>query len=97
VLTNSFSSFGRSVPTASAVGIEGDYFQLHCLAAEAPGVPIIVLSGLEDETVAVSAVQVAVQIAKTPTARRLLYQKQLFRVVQLCVPRSARKLTLTPR
>ena len=34
------SSFGRSVPTASAVGIEGDYFQLHCLAAEAPGVPI---------------------------------------------------------
>ena len=32
--------FGRSVPTASAVGVQGDQFVLHGLAAEEPGVPV---------------------------------------------------------
>jgi len=32
--------FGRSVPTASAVGVEGDRFVLHCVATEQPGVPV---------------------------------------------------------
>jgi hypothetical protein len=32
--------FGRSVPTASAVGVQGDQFVLHGLASEEPGVPV---------------------------------------------------------
>jgi chorismate lyase/3-hydroxybenzoate synthase len=32
--------FGRSVPTASAVGVQGDEFVLSGLAAEEPGVPV---------------------------------------------------------
>jgi len=32
--------FGRSVPTASAVGVQGDRFVLHGLAASEPGVPV---------------------------------------------------------
>lgn len=32
--------FDRSVPTASAVGVKGDQFVLHGLAADAPGVPV---------------------------------------------------------
>jgi chorismate lyase/3-hydroxybenzoate synthase len=32
--------FGRSVPTASAVGVPGDQFVLHCLATEQPGIPV---------------------------------------------------------
>lgn len=32
--------FGRSVPTASAVGVQGDEFVLHALAAAEPGVPV---------------------------------------------------------
>jgi chorismate lyase/3-hydroxybenzoate synthase len=31
------SSFGGSIPTASAVGIQGDRFVLHCLASDEPG------------------------------------------------------------
>ncbi len=31
------SSFGGSIPTASAVGIQGDQFVLHCLASDEPG------------------------------------------------------------
>jgi chorismate lyase / 3-hydroxybenzoate synthase len=34
------SSFGRSIPTASAVGVDGDRFVLHCLAADEPGRPV---------------------------------------------------------
>lgn len=33
-------SFGRSLPTASAVGVPGDALTLHCLAAEETGVPV---------------------------------------------------------
>jgi chorismate lyase / 3-hydroxybenzoate synthase len=32
--------FGRSVPTASAVGVQGDEFVLYALAAAEPGVPV---------------------------------------------------------
>ena len=32
--------FGRSVPTASAVGVQGNQFVLHCLAAAQPGAPV---------------------------------------------------------
>ena len=31
---------GGSIPTASAVGVEGERFQLHCLATTEPGVPV---------------------------------------------------------
>ena len=31
---------GGSIPTASAVGVEGECFQLHCLATTEPGVPV---------------------------------------------------------
>lgn len=31
---------GGSIPTASAVGVEGPVFQLHCLATTEPGVPV---------------------------------------------------------
>lgn len=34
------SSFGLSVPTASAVGVTDDRFALHCLGAHAPGLPV---------------------------------------------------------
>jgi chorismate lyase/3-hydroxybenzoate synthase len=34
------TTFGRSVPTASAVGVQGDQFVLHCLAADEPGMPV---------------------------------------------------------
>jgi chorismate lyase / 3-hydroxybenzoate synthase len=34
------ASFGLSVPTASAVGVTGDRFSLHCLGADQPGVPV---------------------------------------------------------
>lgn len=34
------ADFGRSVPTASAVGVQGDKFILHCLAANEPGLPV---------------------------------------------------------
>lgn len=34
------TAFGRSVPTASAVGVQGDEFVLHALAADEPGIPI---------------------------------------------------------
>jgi hypothetical protein len=34
------TSFGRSVPTASAVGVSGDRFCLHCLGATEAGLPI---------------------------------------------------------
>src|SRR5258706_3267995 len=34
------TSFGRSVPTASAVGVPGDSFTLHCLAANETGLPV---------------------------------------------------------
>jgi chorismate lyase/3-hydroxybenzoate synthase len=34
------ASFGLSVPTASAVGVTGDTFALHCLGADEPGVPV---------------------------------------------------------
>ena len=34
------SSFGDSIPTASAVGVQGDQFVLHCLAADQPGRPV---------------------------------------------------------
>lgn len=32
--------FARSVPTASAVGVEGDRFLLYCVAADEPGLPV---------------------------------------------------------
>ena len=31
---------GGSIPTASAVGVDGDHFQLHCLATTEPGLPV---------------------------------------------------------
>jgi chorismate lyase/3-hydroxybenzoate synthase len=34
------TSFATSVPTASAVGVIGDRFSLHCLGADTPGVPV---------------------------------------------------------
>jgi chorismatase FkbO-like protein len=34
------TSFGRSVPTASAVGVPGDALTLHCLAANETGLPV---------------------------------------------------------
>jgi chorismate lyase/3-hydroxybenzoate synthase len=34
------TSFSRSVPTASAVGVHSDEFVLHCLAADEPGLPV---------------------------------------------------------
>lgn len=34
------TSFDRTVPTASAVGVPGDRFELHCLAADEPGLPV---------------------------------------------------------
>jgi chorismate lyase/3-hydroxybenzoate synthase len=34
------TAFSRSVPTASAVGVAGDVFSLHCLGADVPGQPI---------------------------------------------------------
>jgi chorismate lyase/3-hydroxybenzoate synthase len=34
------ASFGRSVPTASAVGVRGDRLVLHCLTADEPGLPV---------------------------------------------------------
>jgi chorismate lyase/3-hydroxybenzoate synthase len=34
------TSFGRSVPTASAVGVPGDALTLHCLAADETGLPV---------------------------------------------------------
>jgi chorismate lyase/3-hydroxybenzoate synthase len=34
------SSFGGSIPTGSAVGIQGDQFVLHCLASDEPGRPV---------------------------------------------------------
>lgn len=34
------TSFGSSVPTASAVGVPGDALTLHCLAAEESGLPV---------------------------------------------------------
>jgi chorismate lyase/3-hydroxybenzoate synthase len=34
------TSFGRSVPTASAVGVPGDTLTLHCLAADETGLPV---------------------------------------------------------
>ncbi|MFI5006209.1 MAG: hypothetical protein ACHQKZ_02165 [Solirubrobacterales bacterium] len=34
------TSFGRSLPTASAVGVPGDALTLHCLAAEETGLPV---------------------------------------------------------
>ena len=33
-------SFTRSIPTGSAVGVEGDRLLLHCVAADEPGVPV---------------------------------------------------------
>lgn len=34
------TSFDRSIPTASAVGVQGDQFLLHCLATDEPGLPV---------------------------------------------------------
>lgn len=34
------TSFGRSAPTATVLGVAGDRFLLHCLAADEPGVPV---------------------------------------------------------
>jgi len=34
------TTFGRSVPAASAVGVAGDRFTLHCLGASEPGLPV---------------------------------------------------------
>jgi len=34
------TSFGQSVPTASAIGVTDDRFSLHCLGADVPGVPV---------------------------------------------------------
>lgn len=34
------TGFSRSVPTASAVGIQDDRFVLHCLASDEPGLPV---------------------------------------------------------
>src|SRR5687768_14974789 len=33
-------SFTKSIPTGSAVGVEGDRLLLHCVAADEPGVPV---------------------------------------------------------
>jgi chorismate lyase / 3-hydroxybenzoate synthase len=34
------TSLARSIPTASAVGVDGDRFLLHCVAADEPGLPV---------------------------------------------------------
>lgn len=34
------SVFGSSIPTASAIGVQGSRFILHCLAANEPGIPV---------------------------------------------------------